>query len=216
MATEVHCAFAFECLAASFERRHPLNLAQVDELWTQYHASKTSNDEDVEAALSETEEFEDAEMTDIETDDSAVARPAAISQLLRRESVNATSAASSNSSLPSTRSTTSSTLSGQRSGSGVDTPASSRSSIFSLGRRRRGRKEEHPLFVTWNTVSRSGNKSLRGCIGTFEPQELEHGLRSYALTRLSLHVAHCWTTPLIDAQCFRRRPLPSNTCLSSA
>jgi AMME syndrome candidate gene 1 protein len=38
------------------------------------------------------------------------------------------------------------------------------------------------LFVTWNTISRNGNKSLRGCIGTFEPQELSHGLKSYALT----------------------------------
>jgi AMMECR1 domain-containing protein len=36
--------------------------------------------------------------------------------------------------------------------------------------------------VTWNTVSRSGNKSLRGCIGTFEAQELDEGLRNYALT----------------------------------
>jgi AMME syndrome candidate gene 1 protein len=42
--------------------------------------------------------------------------------------------------------------------------------------------EESPLFVTWNTVSSRGHKTLRGCIGTFEPQELESGLRSYALT----------------------------------
>ncbi|KAK1992809.1 hypothetical protein LX36DRAFT_283444 [Colletotrichum falcatum] len=42
---------------------------------------------------------------------------------------------------------------------------------------------ESPLFVTWNTVSpRSGHRSLRGCIGTFEAQELEDGLSSYALT----------------------------------
>ncbi|KAI8239144.1 hypothetical protein K4K57_011481 [Colletotrichum sp. SAR 10_99] len=42
---------------------------------------------------------------------------------------------------------------------------------------------ESPLFVTWNTVSpRSGHRSLRGCIGTFEPQELEDGLSSYSLT----------------------------------
>ncbi|KAI1136437.1 AMMECR1 domain-containing protein [Hypoxylon sp. FL0543] len=42
---------------------------------------------------------------------------------------------------------------------------------------------ESPLFVTWNTVSpRTGNTSLRGCIGTFESQELEEGLASYAIT----------------------------------
>lgn len=39
-----------------------------------------------------------------------------------------------------------------------------------------------PLFVTWNTLSRRGLKTLRGCIGTFEPLALEEGLRSYALT----------------------------------
>ncbi|KAI1433805.1 AMMECR1 domain-containing protein [Xylaria sp. CBS 124048] len=40
-----------------------------------------------------------------------------------------------------------------------------------------------PLFVTWNTLSRSsGHTSLRGCIGTFEAQELSDGLYSYALT----------------------------------
>jgi hypothetical protein len=41
--------------------------------------------------------------------------------------------------------------------------------------------QRYPLFVTWNTVSR-GHKSLRGCIGTFEAQDLEAGLKSYALT----------------------------------
>lgn len=44
-------------------------------------------------------------------------------------------------------------------------------------------QEDHPLFVTWNTLSRSGEKRLRGCIGTFEPLDLEEGLGSYALTR---------------------------------
>ncbi|KTW29194.1 hypothetical protein T552_04102 [Pneumocystis carinii B80] len=39
-----------------------------------------------------------------------------------------------------------------------------------------------PLFVTWNIISPSGHKSLRGCIGTFKPQPLKHGLRYYALT----------------------------------
>ncbi|OTA66044.1 hypothetical protein K449DRAFT_391982 [Hypoxylon sp. EC38] len=42
---------------------------------------------------------------------------------------------------------------------------------------------ESPLFVTWNTVSpRTGHTSLRGCIGTFESQELGEGLASYAIT----------------------------------
>lgn len=42
---------------------------------------------------------------------------------------------------------------------------------------------ESPLFVTWNTVSpRTGNTSLRGCIGTFEAQDLDEGLSSYSIT----------------------------------
>lgn len=39
-----------------------------------------------------------------------------------------------------------------------------------------------PLFVTWSKLSRSGVRNLRGCIGTFDAQPLETGLRSYALT----------------------------------
>lgn len=36
-----------------------------------------------------------------------------------------------------------------------------------------------PLFVTWN-IYKNGRHSLRGCIGTFEPQPLKTGLRDYA------------------------------------
>lgn len=43
-------------------------------------------------------------------------------------------------------------------------------------------ERRYPLFVTWNTISKHGQKSLRGCIGTFEPHELSKGLREYALT----------------------------------
>ncbi|KAG0642889.1 AMMECR1 domain-containing protein [Tuber brumale] len=39
-----------------------------------------------------------------------------------------------------------------------------------------------PLFVTWNRFSKSGPKYLRGCIGTFEAQLLDYGLKTYALT----------------------------------
>ena len=185
MATQAHCAYAFECLSANFEHRQPLGLAQIEELWEQYHTSKPDNRGTDEEDISEDgQEDEDAEMTDADNEEPPALRPAAISRLLNRDA----SASSSSSSLPSTRSTTSSMQSG-RTGSGADTPASStssiksRSSLFSFARRRRSRSDEHPLFVTWNTVSRTGYKSLRGCIGTFEPQELEYGLRSYALTR---------------------------------
>ncbi|QRV91284.1 AMMECR1 domain-containing protein [Ceratobasidium sp. AG-Ba] len=42
---------------------------------------------------------------------------------------------------------------------------------------------EFPLFVTWNTVSTRlmGGVRLRGCIGNFEPMQLEEGIKEYAL-----------------------------------
>lgn len=172
MATQAHCAYAFECLVASFEKRQPLGLGQVEELWEQYHASSGQDAQDEDDG---NEQEEDEELTDAEATASATARPAAISRLLGKDS-----ATSSSSSLPSTKSTASSTPS---TGSGASTPATSRSSLSSSGRNGRNQREEHPLFITWNTVSRNGHKSLRGCIGTFQAQELEKGMRSYALTR---------------------------------
>ncbi|KAI4860582.1 AMMECR1 domain-containing protein [Hypoxylon rubiginosum] len=75
-------------------------------------------------------------------------------------------AEASTSSLPSSGSSMSLT---------TDTAATSTESLAAI--------TESPLFVTWNTVSsRTGNTSLRGCIGTFEAQELGEGLSSYAVT----------------------------------
>jgi uncharacterized protein (TIGR00296 family) len=61
----------------------------------------------------------------------------------------------------------------QAASSGASTPGTSTSSLPAL---------ETPLFVTWNTKSSRHGHSLRGCIGTFEPQELDEGLASYAIT----------------------------------
>ncbi|KAK3305748.1 AMMECR1 domain-containing protein [Chaetomium strumarium] len=63
---------------------------------------------------------------------------------------------------------------------GPDTPATSTSSVSAPPEPEP--ITESPLFVTWNTISaRHGERSLRGCIGTFEPQDLDEGLSSYAL-----------------------------------
>jgi AMMECR1 domain-containing protein len=43
------------------------------------------------------------------------------------------------------------------------------------------KSEKYPLFVTLNTISKSGDKRLRGCIGTFEAQPLDVGLKTYTL-----------------------------------
>ncbi|KAK4218439.1 AMMECR1 domain-containing protein [Rhypophila decipiens] len=87
------------------------------------------------------------------------------------------SSSSSGASSPSSASSTTS-LQVQQGESGVSTPATSISSTPS-----RQPITESPLFITWNTLSpRHGGHSLRGCIGTFEPQLIEDGLSSYALT----------------------------------
>ncbi|KAJ3564485.1 hypothetical protein NPX13_g7826 [Xylaria arbuscula] len=59
-----------------------------------------------------------------------------------------------------------------------DTPGTSTASLPA----ERPAITESPLFITWNTVSASGYTSLRGCIGTFEAQELDEGIASYAIT----------------------------------
>ncbi|KAF2717667.1 hypothetical protein K431DRAFT_288373 [Polychaeton citri CBS 116435] len=206
MATQAHCAYCFESLAASFEQRQPLSLAQVEDLWEQYHATDSKVDksespsqpqQDEEGEVSEDGDDDDAEMTEAETDEPVHPKPAAISRLLNSKSQSATSSSSSLHSTESSNSSSkaqSSSASEASGGTGTQTPASSlssRSSLFSFGKKRQQQKEDvkrtsqlesHPLFVTWNLTSKSGHKNLRGCIGTFEPQELDQGLRSYALT----------------------------------
>lgn len=100
------------------------------------------------------------------------------------------SSSASFSSTPSSLSTTSSRA--DVSSSSAASKSSSKSSFFNFGSGQRSppstanskmERQEHPLFVTWNTVSeRTGNKSLRGCIGTFDAVDLGSGLKSYALT----------------------------------
>lgn len=171
MATQAHCAYCLESLSASLEKRSALTLRQVDALWKKYNTDPVTNeapeshqdtDADGNAALSPA------------TEDSSY-KPAAISRLLAPSPSTASSS--------SVQSTTSTPASGVSEASSATSKNSSRSSFFSrLQKAEKETVEDHPLFVTWNTVSKSGERRLRGCIGTFEAQELDEGLRSYALT----------------------------------
>jgi uncharacterized protein (TIGR00296 family) len=96
MATPTHAIYCFEVLAASFEKRTPLRLSQVEDLYKQY--------------LTEEKTY----------------------------------------------------------GGSSDMS--------------RTMQEPRPMFITWNTVRKSGHKRLRGCIGTFAAQEIEYGLKTYSLT----------------------------------
>lgn len=166
MATPAHCVYCFECLAATFEDRQPLPLAQIEELWSEY---KRSDDDGDNASL----DGEYDEMTDADVPEAPSAKPAAISRLLNPSSASKASSASSSSSLSTLRSGASKS----------STPASSsKSSSLSSFFSRSPAEESHPLFITWNTLSKSGHKCLRGCIGTFEPLPLSSGLQNYSLT----------------------------------
>jgi hypothetical protein len=179
MATQAHCAYCFETLAANFENRRALSLAEVQDLWAQYNA------DDVAPPPSGAIDAAGATKT----------RPeAAITRLLNRvtkadegSNPSESSATSSRSNLSSTATTatssnTSSRSHGSRDPSGSATPASSISSTTGKGVDEED-EEEYPLFVTWNTISKSGRKSLRGCLGIFEPYELDYGLGRFALRR---------------------------------
>jgi hypothetical protein len=150
MATPAHCAYCFESLAASLEKRTQLSLRDVETLWSKYTEEPTTTDP-----------------LEVPEDSDALsppgAKPAAISRLLASPATGSSSSLQSASSTPS----------------GVSEASSATSILSSV--------EDSPLFVTWNTVSKSGDKRLRGCIGTFEAQELDEGLKSYALTSYVPH-----------------------------
>lgn len=155
MATIEHCLYCFEALASHLEDRKPMTLVEVEKSWAEYVAT-----------------------TDIESDIDG-AGGGADSKLSKRLPALRRLAESSpsGSSSPSSGSSTTS-LQAQQS-SGVSTPATSISSTPPLLPQP---ITESPLFITWNTLSTRHGHNLRGCIGTFEPQELEDGLSSYALT----------------------------------
>jgi hypothetical protein len=150
MATQAHCAYCFESLAADLEKRPGLSLYEVETLWTRYN---------------------NAEEADADTDDPATAalayKPAAVTRLL----ASTPSSGSSSSSTPG-----SSTPSGMSANSSATSLSSEDKSV-----------QEHPLFVTWNTLSSRGDQRLRGCIGTFSPHDLDDGLKSYAVTSCVVH-----------------------------
>ena len=189
MATTAHCLYCFEVLSAKLDKRRALSLRQVEDLWKQYnsttnvasaqHAEDADDQEMTEddGESSEGEEDGDKDEADSQKTPSALLPPS-ISRLQAPSP-----GSGSSSSTPSSVSTTSS-----QTALADTSKSSSKSSFFSFSRKSQsqspsvGKEEEYPLFVTWNTVNPRGHKVLRGCIGTFEAQELSVGLKTYALT----------------------------------
>lgn len=194
MANAAQCYYCFECLAASFEDREPASLAAVEAFWKQHQQTKKLSTLGAHAVVGAApiREAEVADepgpsgsVNDDEDDDEAgsssqtSSRPQGlqISTGARLQS-HTSSDSSSAATTPSCTSHTSST-SFLSSSTAVTTPSTQSDS---LSIHQQAPQQKYPLFVTWNTLSRSGHKSLRGCIGTFEAQDLEAGLKSYSLT----------------------------------
>ena len=186
MASAAHCAFCFETLAAELESWEPLNYTSVLDLWQQdppFHHSQPAPLDDGEADLQENGHGVIGQEVSPQAKQILPSKGGNLPSISRLQAASPASASSS-SSTPSSLSTSSSAAA-----LGANSKSSSNSSFFSFGRSKQISQdgtlveEKHPLFVTWNTISpRSGRKSLRGCIGTFEAQTLSSGLQSYALT----------------------------------
>ncbi|KAJ5805421.1 uncharacterized protein N7503_003023 [Penicillium pulvis] len=173
MANAAQCYYCFESLSSSFEDHNLINLAAVEALWEQHEQTKKLSSLGSRAQADwDTEEEDDASGPPFSVNDepqtsiqSKGLKPPAVSRLQSQTSSSTSSSASNTSSNSLLSSSTAATTPSAQSGSlGSDSKSD----------------EKYPLFVTWNTISRSGSKSLRGCIGTFEAQKLESGLKSYA------------------------------------
>lgn len=187
MATLAHCFYCFESLNAAFENRDPPSLALVEELWEEHENSKelaaragtTSPlqngviDKIEGSGGGANEDDEDTEDTDGPTTRSRKGK-LKLPSISRLQGLSPSG--SSTASTPSTLSTHSSNSALTNSSSMSST------SSYSGSKPPPSTAQTFPLFVTWNTVSKHGHKSLRGCIGTFDAQELSEGLKSYALT----------------------------------
>ncbi|OQE46847.1 hypothetical protein PENCOP_c001G07884 [Penicillium coprophilum] len=180
MANTAQCYYCFESLLASFENREPITLAAVEALWEQHEQTKK-----LSSLKEQTEAEDDTDRKSVnaqDEDDDSIQSPQPSSQpkQLQLRSISRLQSQNSASSSAATSSSSASTPSSnslQSSSTNVTT-----ASAVSETSHPRSSDQRYPLFVTWNTVSRSGHKSLRGCIGTFEAQELAAGLKSYALT----------------------------------
>lgn len=178
MANTAQCYYCFESLLASFEDREPATLAAVEALWEQHEQTKklsslqdqTEQEADRQQSVNEEDEG-DAQQSSLTSSRPNKLKLPSFSRL-QSQSSGTSSAATTPSSASNTSANSLGSISTNITSPGLaETP----SQLTSPDQR-------YPLFVTWNTLTRSRHKSLRGCIGTFEGQELAAGLKSYALT----------------------------------
>lgn len=181
MANPAQCYYCFECLAASYEDTQPISLPLLEDLWEQHEQAKKlsslgataevvsneENDDQSQGSFKGDNEDEEEEPSKVNKNRPGDIKLPSISRLQSEASADSSSA-----------STTPSSQSISSTSTAVTTPGSDGSDSRQL----RQSERKYPLFVTWNIVYKTGYKALRGCIGTFEAQELAEGLKSYALT----------------------------------
>ncbi|KAL9008533.1 MAG: hypothetical protein Q9173_006350 [Seirophora scorigena] len=203
MATVAHCLFCFDVLAASLEKREHLTLPQATHLWARYQRKDEPGDgtrlqqdhlENPDLAITQEDEHDSLSDSDLGLEELSADEgeppaegPADPPSTLHIPTISRLQAASPSSASTSSTPSSISAASSRQTLDDRSSKTSSSTSIFSFGRPSQQpspalKEEQYPLFVTWNTVSGRGHKSLRGCIGTFEPQELSAGLTNYALT----------------------------------
>jgi uncharacterized protein (TIGR00296 family) len=145
-----------------------MSLSQVQKAWAEYPKGL-----EIEDGEDEEDEEDSSLPTSTERTKKFGLKNPALDRLAAPSGFSTPSSSSSSSLEPNTAATTPSSSDTSFTPIGIGRHTSQRASDLT----------ESPLFVTWNTVSaRSSNRSLRGCIGTFEPLPLEEGLSSYALT----------------------------------
>ena len=191
MATSAHCFYCFECLSASFSNKDAPSLERVEQLWEQQNESQLPSkniggepeSHDTDSALSshDQEGEEDGEDGDGGEDEAdAIHSPRPQHPSVSRLQAPTPISRSSNSSTPSVFSANSSNSQLTNATSIAPSPSPHPPPSYAP---RLSLTDTFPLFVTWNTISKhSGNKHLRGCIGTFDPLPLATGLQTYALT----------------------------------
>lgn len=176
MANEAQCYYCFECLSASYGGNEPISLPSVEDLWEQHEQVKelATLQSTGESASFSTREDDDPNQQIIEEYDSEGDEGNGASKAEKKHRPHAIKLPSIGrlqsqmSSDSSSAATTPSSQSVSSSSTAMTTPNSDAADT----RQQRQSEQRYPLFVTWNTVSKSGNKSLRGCIGTFEAHEL--------------------------------------------
>jgi AMME syndrome candidate gene 1 protein len=184
MASSAHCFYCFEVLSASFDNRMPPTLQKVLDLYDEFNTATQQNDGVASEVGEEAAHGETIDGEASEEDMQRLQRRAGTEKSgLQIPSISRIQASSSSS--RSSSQSSPSPFSANSSRSQLATPASGMSNDSSEQPTYASKvtiTESYPLFVTWNTHSRSGHKSLRGCIGTFEALPLQQGLSGYALT----------------------------------